>query len=182
MLVRLTIQDLVRQSAGIVRVLVLSQAPRAVEGVPRHDQGIPLAFRDSLVTVTNILRQPPADLVQDSRILIRTAQADSEARFFIGEDALVFLAPLSSDYFEFRISGGGDWGGDLQVFHVYGGFQGKFTIEGGIGEPLLYRPGISPVTFGALSAQLLAKLEHDITELERFKHNRIVESEAESEH
>lgn len=153
MLESLTLQDLATKSLGLVRVSVTSVNLRAVFATPRHEGSAPLHFRDHLVTVTHVLRQP-GRLIPNSTALIRTVRADSEARFSQGEDALVFLASPEMQGFEINIRDRRPEWETAPVFRVFGGFQGKFTVEHGELVSILVQPGLPPVPFDALSTTL----------------------------
>lgn len=153
MLETLAIPDLVQRSIGLVRVTVRTPNVRAVIGMPEYPGASPLHFRDHLVDLAQILLWP-AGMDRSSSILIRTVRADSEARFSSGEEAIVFLASADMPAFQFTTR---DQNPDLKaatVFRVFGGFQGKFTIDRSEGAPTLVRPGSRPSLYSNLTSQI----------------------------
>lgn len=152
MLETLAIPDLLQRSIGLVRVTVRTPNARAVIGMPEYPGASPLHFRDHLVDLAQILLWP-AGMDRSSSILIRTVRADSEARFSSGEEAIVFLASADMPAFRFTTR---DQNPDLKaatVFRVFGGFQGKFTIDRSEGVPTLVRPGSRPGSYDNLISQ-----------------------------
>lgn len=153
MLETLEIPDLLQRSIGLVRVTVRTPNARAVIGMPEYPGASPLHFRDHLVDLAQILLWP-AGMDRSSSILIRTVRADSEARFSSGEEAIVFLASAEMPAFQFTTR---DQNPDLKaatVFRVFGGFQGKFTIDRSEGVPTLLRPGSRPSLYSHLTSQI----------------------------
>lgn len=153
MLETLAIPDLLQRSIGLVRVTVRTPNARAVIGMPEYPGASPLHFRDHLVDLAQIFRWPLGMNHPDS-ILIRTVRADSEARFSSGEEAIVFLASADMPAFQFTTR---DQNPDLKaatVFRVFGGFQGKFTIDRSEGAPTLVRPGWRPSLYDNLTSQI----------------------------
>jgi hypothetical protein len=153
MLETLEIPDLLQRSIGLVRVTVRTPNARAVIGMAEYPGAFPLHFRDHLVDVAQIFFWP-AGMDRSSSILIRTVRADSEARFSLGEEAIVFLASADMPAFQFTTR---DQNPDLQtanVFRVFGGFQGKFTIDRSEGVPTLLRPGWRPSLYSNLTSQI----------------------------
>jgi hypothetical protein len=153
MLETLEIPDLLQRSIGLVRVTVRTPNARAVIGMQEYPGAFPLHFRDHLVDVAQIFRWP-AGMEHSGSILIRTVRADSEARFSLGEEAIVFLASAEMPAFQFTTR---DQSPDLKaaaVFRVFGGFQGKFTIDRSEGVPTLLQPGSRPSLYSNLTSQI----------------------------
>jgi hypothetical protein len=153
MLETLAIPDLLQRSIGLVRVTVRTPNARAVIGMQEYPGASPLHFRDHLVDLAQIFRWP-AGIDRSTSILIRTVRVDSEARFSLGEEAIVFLASADMPAFQFTTR---DQNPDLKaatVFRVFGGFQGKFTIDRSEGAPTLVRPGSRPSLYSNLTSQI----------------------------
>jgi hypothetical protein len=140
MLAQMSYRDLYRGSLGLVRVTVTRIRMRSFLGFPKHDGAIGIRFRDHVVSVTEVLTSR-SSIQKGTIALIRTARADSEARFSVGEDAFVFLGPSDSEAFEYEVRHTDDDLLQAPIFRVYGGFQGKFTIEGSAGVTTVSQPG-----------------------------------------
>jgi len=123
----LTIPELRRGSLGVVRVTVATARVRAVAAVPRHQGGGAIGCWDNLVQITDVVGRSRV-AVAGSMVLIRTLRVESEAIFSSAEDALVFLGPVDDDAFEYSAQSAPQME-NLPVFRVFGGYQGKFTIE-----------------------------------------------------
>jgi len=121
--------ELVLKSSIVVRGRISKSPVRVVTGLLKVAQGFEFAFTDHELTVENFLKVQPA-LQQSNTIVVRTMggeapnlsmYVDSEARFSINENVIVFL---SQDHERAPFS----FVDSPSAFTVVGGFQGKYTI------------------------------------------------------
>jgi hypothetical protein len=157
MIEALEISDLLKRSEGLVRIVVRRVSFRKVQGIPRHLESVPIRFEDHIVRITQVLRQNAGiGLAPNSELVIRTIRADSEATFNSGEEALVFLSPLEINQLEFILSSNESsqsWT-DAHVYRVFGGFQGKFTVENGLEGQSVSQPNTKPTPLTSFLANV----------------------------